>query len=258
MAALKHSLTPLSRVTLASTVAACIGVLALVACSSSSTPGPGPSPSPAISPSPSPSPSVSPSPQASPTTIVLAQGGVLGNDDQFNPVDGDTATGGNGGTVDGLNCGPAVQTYHVHAHLSLLVNGTRIAIPDTIGMQSPGPEVSGLVLNAGCFYNIHTHDADGYIHVEAAASGNFTLRQFFDIWGQPLTSNNIAGYSGQTRFFVAQAPTPGFNAVTGTYSEFFGDPGTLQLLSHYEITLEVGPNFVVPPLLPPVEFYTNM
>jgi hypothetical protein len=189
--------------------------------------------------------------------MILKQGGILGADNRFSPSDGDTASGGTGtNVVDSIPCGPSNQTYHIHAHLSLLVNGARIAIPDTIGMGSPGTETNGFVLNAGCFYSIHTHDADGLIHVENATPVTYTLGNLFDIWGQPLSTSGAAGFTGSVRVFIAQGPSPGPSTAT-SYTEYTGDPRAIVLKSHEEITVEVGPAFVTPPNLPPVQFYTQ-
>ena len=202
---------------------------------------------------PSPNPSGSPAP--TPTAVVLDLGGVLGSDNVF--ADGDTASGGTGQTVDNIKCETMVTTYHVHAHLSIFVNGMRVAIPDTVGINNPGPESGGVVLTGGCFYHLHTHDADGYLHVEAPSPTAFTLGEFFDIWGEPLSSTTVANYSGTTRIYTAQAATPEYNAQTGPYTLYTGDPRAIALTSHEEIVLEVGPTFIDPPYIPPVIFYTQ-
>jgi hypothetical protein len=63
------------------------------------------------------------------------------------------------------------------------------------------------------------------------------LGQLFDIWGQPLTTSNVAGFAGPTLFYV------------GT-TLFSGDPRTIVLSNNEQITLEVGGPYVFPP------FYT--
>ncbi len=88
--------------------------------------------------------------------IALLNGAVVGQDDTFSPSDGDTATGGQGQPIDGISCRPEIVTYHVHAHLSFFLNGTRLAIPDAIGIQNPRPESNGFVSSGSCLYNIHT------------------------------------------------------------------------------------------------------
>jgi hypothetical protein len=80
------------------------------------------------------------------------------------------------------------QDYHVHAHLSVILNNEPLAVPRYIGASDVG--------TTHCFYPIHTHDRSGKIHVESTAAGTFTLGQLFEIWKQPLTNTNIAGISG--------------------------------------------------------------
>jgi hypothetical protein len=148
--------------------------------------------------------------------------------------EGDTAQGGQGQAVDGISAGIETVTYHVHAHLSLFVNGEQLAIPANIGILQNG--------NTFTFYTLHCHDATGIIHVEAAAPATFTLSQFFDIWGEPLSSTGAAGHSGTVTTFVDGAP-------------FTGDPRTIELTAHRQITLEVGTPVITPPVyLFPTDF----
>jgi hypothetical protein len=80
--------------------------------------------------------------------------------------------------------------YHVHAHLDVFVNGARVKVPGGIGIEITDPAVIkfgedhyGGIPEEGCeqvcISPVHTHDADGIIHVEAPATGTFTLGQFF-------------------------------------------------------------------------------
>ncbi len=146
-------------------------------------------------------------------------------------------------------------TYHIHAHLSFFVNGSRLAIPDVIGFYYPGAEFNGFTDTARCVYYLHTHDADGYIHMEAPSVMQFTLGQLFDIWGEPLSSTGIAGFSGSVMAYTATAPS-GFRSTSGPFSQYLGDLRSLQLTSHEEVAIEVGPTFVVPPAIPAVVFDT--
>ncbi len=202
----------------------------------------------------SPTPSVSPVPPSpTPTPVMLERGHVLGQDSLG---DGDTPSGGqNKQSVDGIPCGPMATTYHIHAHVSFFVNGTRLAIPDVIGFYNPGSEDYGFTNTAGCVYYIHTHDADGYIHMEAPAVMQFTLGELFDIWGQQLSSTGIAGFSGSVMAYTATAHR-GFATKSGPFTQYLGDLRSLQLTSHEEVVLEVGPAFVVPPNIPAVVFDT--
>ncbi|MDQ6781440.1 MAG: hypothetical protein M3Z37_09860 [Candidatus Eremiobacteraeota bacterium] len=223
--------------------------LALGACTSSSTggivPQPSPSPSAAVSPSPSPSPAVpTPPPGPTPTPRVLFAGNLIGS--QVFP-NGDTVPpGGSGQTIDGtLACGPVNQTFHIHSHLSLWHNGVQIALPTALGI--PGGTSFITTVNGGpytnngtCFYNLHTHDSSGIVHIEAPAATSFNLGQVFDIWGQPLTVGNVAGFIGPTLIYVDSTETP---AQATLYT---GDPRAIVLSNHQQITIEVGGPYVYP------------
>ena len=137
--------------------------------------------------------------------MLLALGHVVGT--QFFPS-GNTASGGTGQMVDGFSCGVMVQTFHIHAHITIYHNGTQIALPVGMGIVNPVLVNNGTYTNAGtCFYNLHMHDMSGIIHMEAPAQTAFTLGEVFDIWGQPLNVNNVAGFTGPTLFYVGTTST---------------------------------------------------
>lgn len=151
---------------------------------------------------------------------------------------GDTPSGGQGAPVDGIPCDNAAVVYHIHTHVSLFHNGAQLAIPLAIGIMHPVFTGGGTIADSGtCFYHLHTHDSSGIIHIENPTPTTFLLGQVFDIWGQPLTVSNVAGFTGPTLFWV------------GT-SLFSGDPRTIVLSDHEQVTLEVGGPYVFPP------FYT--
>jgi hypothetical protein len=59
--------------------------------------------------------------------------------------------------IDGIYCDALEQTaYHIHAHLTIYMNGKQVAIPQGIGIAS----------DQSCFYWLHTHTSDGVIHIE--------------------------------------------------------------------------------------------
>jgi hypothetical protein len=132
--------------------------------------------------------------------------------------DGSTATGGNGAPVDGVNC-LVNEDYHIHAHLAIIQNGEMLAVPASVGLQ-------------GCAYELHTHDRSGVIHIETSASRQFTLGQLFAVWGQPLTTTNVAGITGQP---VALFINDGNSLV-----EYKGDIGAIELTNHRAITIQIG------------------
>jgi hypothetical protein len=213
-------------------------------------------------PSPTPGPTASPTPPPVVPPIVRSSGAIIGLDNQFVPASGDTPSGGNGQAIDGIPCAPSMteNLYHVHAYVGLLVNGKQIAIPDQIGLNVPGPIVGGFTATAQCYYEIHTHDAAGLIHIESPSTASlastiYALGTVFDIWGMTLSSTNVGPYTGQVRVFVDQVPLKAL--VASTYTEYAGDPNAIPLYSHEAIWLEVGPTFVTPPNIPAVDFYTE-
>lgn len=121
-------------------------------------------------------------------------------------------------TIDNIPCEAGEQlTYHVHSHLAVWVNGTQETIPQNIGINSGKP----------CIYWLHSHTPDGIMHIEAPAQQSFTLGQYFDIWGQPLSATQVASAQGAVTAFVdGQA--------------FSGDPRTIPLGNHTVIQLNVG------------------
>ena len=111
--------------------------------------------------------------------VALAQGTQLGKA-MFPP--GDTAKGGNGQTVDGIEAlEREMLKTHFHSHLALFYRGEQIAIPYGIGIVQPFEAHDGFVDSAKAIYWIHTHDATGIIHVESPDGRRYTLGNFFDL-----------------------------------------------------------------------------
>src|SRR5207253_7906980 len=75
------------------------------------------------------------------------------------------------------------SVLHIHQHIDVFVNGGKVAVPGGIG------------INDNSFISpIHTHDASGVIHVESPTKEQFTLGQFFAIWGVRFTRTSVGGY----------------------------------------------------------------
>ncbi len=68
---------------------------------------------------------------------------------------------------------------HIHPTLEIVIDGERQEIPAGIG----------LTFNE--MRPIHTHDATGKIHIEAPCEREFTLREFFAVWGKQFNSQCI-------------------------------------------------------------------
>ncbi len=61
-----------------------------------------------------------------------------------------------------------------------------------------------------CFYWLHVHTTDGIVHIESPSkTQGFTLGQFFDIWGVPLSSTQVGPATGKvTVFFTSPGKSP--------------------------------------------------
>jgi hypothetical protein len=148
-----------------------------------------------------------------------------------------------GQTIDGVQCQAGEQTQvHVHTHLTIFVNGQARVIPYGIGI--PGAQAvqtaqGPFVQTGSCFYWLHVHGNDGIVHVESPSTTmSFTLGQFFDEWGQPLSTTQVGPAQGKvTVFFTSPGKKPGI---------YTGDPRSLPLGDHYQIQLDVGTPIVAP------------
>jgi hypothetical protein len=162
-------------------------------------------------------------PPLSSTVIDVTNGQQLGTTHWSN---GDTSTGGQGQPVAGLTCDASQpDTYHVHTHLSIFLNGQQLTVPAGIGFVAQGSP-------SECSYPLHTHSLSGLLHVHSTAPGTFTLGQIFQIWGQPLSSTDIAGLTGMpVRVFVVD---------NGVVTENTGDWSAIELTTHRTITIQVG------------------
>ena len=92
--------------------------------------------------------------------------------------------------------------------------------------------VGSFVEGGKCLYWLHTHNATGVIHVESPVQRVYTLGQFFDIWGQPLSTTQVGRATGSVTAFL-------------NGKRFSGDPRSIKLTPHALIQLDVGK--VVPP-----------
>ena len=148
-----------------------------------------------------------------------------------------TSTVASGQPVDGIKCQTSEQVlFHIHAHLSILVNGSRRQVPAGIGIpgaQAQNTPQGPFISNGTCFYWLHTHAADGIIHTESPVHRTFTLGNFFNIWGQPLGSGQVGPARGH---------------VTAIYNgrAYQGNPRDIPLNAHAQIQLMVGKPLTAP------------
>ena len=110
--------------------------------------------------------------------------------------------------------------FHVHAHLDVFVDGSRVPVAADIGIDVVALRISTL----------HTHDRTGWIHMEAPRPETFTLGQLFTEWGVRLTATCVGGYC------APQTPVRFY--VDG--NERTGDPTAIRLVKHEEIAIVIG------------------
>ena len=142
-----------------------------------------------------------------------------------------------GQAIDGIGCDTSEQTlFHIHTHLTIFVNGQQrqvpagIGIPGAVATQTP----QGPFIDSGtCFYWLHTHAADGIIHIESPVKRTYTLGEFFDEWEQPLSSSQAGPARGKVTVIV-------------NGQVFKGNPREVPLGSHENLQLEVGSPLVAP------------
>jgi hypothetical protein len=134
--------------------------------------------------------------------------------------------------VDGIQCQGSEQlAYHIHSHLAIYAAGNQRPVSEGIGIGQPqqvqqtqqGPFVAG----GSCLYWLHTHDGSGIIHVESPQQRTFTLGNFFDIWGQTLSPQQVGSAKGTVTAYV-------------NGQQHSGNPRDIQLTNHAVIQLDVG------------------
>lgn len=134
----------------------------------------------------------------------------------------------------GLDLGMMGTADHYHAHLDVIADGKPVQVLEGIGLDPANGAMSGL----------HTHSADGVIHVEASAKGQpFTLGQLFTQWNVRLTPDQIgsmrAGSGKSLKAFV-------------NGKEVKGNPAMIRLAARQQIALMFGSEDS--PVKPPASF----
>ena len=106
-----------------------------------------------------------------------------------------------------------------------------------------GDPVDGIVCETMIqTYHVHNHDMGGRIHVESPTPFLPTLGNWFAVWGQPLSRDNVGGITGLPIVFYV--------TDNGVVSRWDDDPALIPLTSHRLITIQIGtqltelPNFV--------------
>ena len=103
------------------------------------------------------------------------------------------------------------SVYHSHPSLTITINGASFPFP-------PAP---GTVDN-GCLQPIHTHDATGVLHIETDQNRDYTLGDWFLLWGH-WENNPTRAIFNSTQIFDHKAPVSGPHTLTMTVN---GNPDT--------------------------------
>lgn len=186
-----------------------------------------------------------------------------------------------GNEVDGVPCEAQMSNnYHVHGFVGLFVNGKEIAVPDAIGivhaggaMTDPSSGWPNQELYGDCFYDMHTHDPSGLVHMESVdpsgapiTASLFTLGQLLDIWGIQVSATQFGPFSGLVTVYTSGQVYRGgctssqvWNCEIGTseYQLWNGDPHNIPMYSHEAIWFEVGTGNPDAAHLPGVNFGTE-
>ena len=101
------------------------------------------------------------------------------------PWDANAAKSAARGTALGL---PAEgTTMHEHADVEIFVHGSKEPVPTDIGIDAA----------KGTIQSIHTHDDTGLVHLESSQSREFTLGEFFGVWGIRFTPSCLGAYCNE-------------------------------------------------------------
>jgi hypothetical protein len=122
-------------------------------------------------------------------------------------------------------------TMHEHADVQIFVHGTREPVPTDIGIDA----------SKGTIQSIHTHDDTGLVHLESSQSREFTLGEFFGVWGVRFTPSCLGAYcnEGNNRLQVF---------VDG--DEVTGSPQDVQLNDQTVIVVTYGTPTELPDPIP--------
>jgi hypothetical protein len=108
--------------------------------------------------------------------------------------------------------------FHIHAHLAIYAGGQPLEVPYGIGIGEPWQVVPGpegpFVIAGSCFRWLHTHTADGIIHIESPVQRTFTLGDYV---GAAIRARSLC------------KPIRSFNSISATRphrSRFYSHPGS--------------------------------
>lgn len=133
--------------------------------------------------------------------------------------------------IGDLRCTPAAgERFGVH--LEIFAREIDVVIPAGIGIAPPLRRDGAYVRGGRCSYPARTVEPTGLIEVEKGSS--LTLGEFFDIWGEPLSSSRVLTFRARSGSRVSAF-------VDG--SRWRGSPRSIPLRRHKAIVVEVGGYF---------------
>jgi hypothetical protein len=152
-----------------------------------------------------------------------------------------TATMAAGQKVDGISCQSDFHLlFHWHAALTVFASGKQSQIPAGVGIIDPketrNSKGQPYIQEGKCFYWLHTHAPDGVIHIESPVQRGFTLGDFFDEWGLPLSTGQVGPAKGHVTVFY-----------DGKLYE--RNPRDIPLVDKAQIQLDVGTPLIAPDLI---------
>ncbi|MBI5794503.1 hypothetical protein HZA87_05510 [Candidatus Uhrbacteria bacterium] len=120
-----------------------------------------------------------------------------------------------------LSCTTDLATqFHIHASLSIIVNGVVQAIPGQVGVKS------------FCMNPIHTHDGSGQLHIESPVRRDFTVDDFFAVWGETFSKEQILSNAADNGHVITMTVNGKENQDFGQYVLADDD----QIVISYEAT----------------------
>ena len=134
--------------------------------------------------------------------------------------------------INSMNCDSGEQSgYHIHVHLTIYINGKQAIMPPGVGIGiTPGTS------KINCYYWMHTHTADGILHIEEPQQiPGLALDDFLAVWQQKFASLNFPAQMTQSTGWSIWVNGSPFNGVVTSplHTE-------VRFQSHDAITLEYG------------------
>lgn len=128
-------------------------------------------------------------------------------------------------TINGLACVPASSQGKVVSDINIqyYVSGKQVAVPTGVGVDSA----------AKCSYPL-TVPQENFVAAHATdAKTTYTLGQFFDVWGQKLSTTQVGTHVTKQGEKVTYEIWDG----NGHFEIYNGDPAKIQLQNHETIAI---------------------